>query len=918
MSRTPPSPGVHEFRSLLVGALTLEASFILLHLARTPAEQTGLALLSYTLGGAAFAWVLWCLWGIGNIASSRRALALVIVAAVVFRLTLLPLAPATSPDVHRYLWEGIVQSHGFNPYVVAPDATELASVAGDLPKLSQAVTYPHIPAIYPPFAQFLFLCNAMLFGGSLLGWKLILLVFDGVLAVGVWTLLKNRSLPTVALAGVLWCPLLLLETYEAAHLDVVGAALIVLAVAAMDRRRPILCGVALGLCINVKYLWPLLVLILLVRQAARQRHALVFVATVATVAAVCWLPYRSGLGAALETARMFTETWTFNDLIFEFLRDYLPGPRWAPMVVVTACLVALATALALRRSRDVWVDVWLLSGAALLLSPVAYPWYFLWIVPGLAIRPPAWLVIWVLSVPALHMVDWHYATTGQWNSMPWLWVVVGVAPALLLALAWWQRLAHSYRSEVCGETTMPAADTAARSSVHNPIGKTDATIAVIIPALNEEQAISNVLAAIPAWVDDIVVADNGSTDRTAEVAKNHGARVVHEPRRGYGSACLWAMEALDGPDVVVFLDGDYSDNPEEMALLVDPILSDEVDLVVGSRVLGQCASGALTPPQRFGNWLSCKLLRLFWGVKYTDLGPFRAIRYRSLQQLGMCDPDYGWTVEMQVKAAIQGLRAREVPVSYRSRIGKSKVSGTLRGVLGAGTKILYTIFAAAWRSRRLRRTPELDRRLIVFTRYPEPGKVKTRLIPTLGDVGAARLHRDMTIHTLAWARELNRHDDTAVEVRFEGGSQASMQQEFGADVRYVPQGPGDLGARMACAVDEAVAAGAGSIVIVGTDCPQMTVEIGRRAFDGLQSRDLVLGPAFDGGYYLIGLRRPLPELFRDIPWGSAEVLNATLRRANEQGVSYLLLEELRDVDRPGDLPVWEQVSGQSLQVSAKT
>ena len=325
-------------------------------------------------------------------------------------------------------------------------------------------------------------------------------------------------------------------------------------------------------------------------------------------------------------------------------------------------------------------------------------------------------------------------------------------------------------------------------------------------------------------------------------------------------------------------------------------------------MLGQCASGALTPQQRFGNWLSCKLLRLFWGVKYTDLGPFRAIRYTSLQQLGMCDPDYGWTVEMQVRAAASGLRAREVPVSYRSRIGTSKVSGTFRGVLGAGTKILYTIFASAWRSRRRRRTPELDRRLIVFTRYPEPGKVKTRLIPTLGDAGAARLHRDMATHTLAWARELSGRDGTSVEVRFEGGSQASMQEEFGAGVRYVPQGPGDLGARLTHAVSEAAAAGAGDIVIVGTDCPEMTVDIGRRAFDGLQSRDLVLGPALDGGYYLIGLRRPLPGLFRDIPWGTAEVLNATLRRANELGVSYLLLEELRDVDRPEDLPVWEQAT----------
>lgn len=228
----------------------------------------------------------------------------------------------------------------------------------------------------------------------------------------------------------------------------------------------------------------------------------------------------------------------------------------------------------------------------------------------------------------------------------------------------------------------------------------NATIAVVIPALNEEQAIGKVIAAVPSWVDDIVVADNGSTDQMPEVARSHGARVVHEPRRGYGSACLTAIAALDEPDVVVFLHGDFSDHPEEMDSLVDPIIEDKADLVIGSRVLGRSEPGALTLQARFGNWLSCRLLLWIWGVKYTDLGPFRAIRCSSLHKLDMRDPDYGWTVEMQVKAALHRLRATEVPVSYRPRIGKSKVSGTLRGVVGAGTKILYTILTSAWRPRR--------------------------------------------------------------------------------------------------------------------------------------------------------------------------------------------------------------------------
>jgi glycosyltransferase involved in cell wall biosynthesis len=223
-----------------------------------------------------------------------------------------------------------------------------------------------------------------------------------------------------------------------------------------------------------------------------------------------------------------------------------------------------------------------------------------------------------------------------------------------------------------------------------------AKVAVIIPALNEEAAIGGVVAAIPAWVDDIVVVDNGSTDATAAIARDRGARVIWEPQRGYGAACLAGLAALTDPDIIVFIDGDASDVPWEMALLVDPIIQGQADLVIGSRVLGAREPGALTPQARFGNWLACRLMYLFWGKKYTDLGPFRAIRRRALAGLDMQDRDYGWTMEMQVKAGRRGLRVMEAPVSYRRRIGASKISGTVRGVLGAGTKILYIIFREAF------------------------------------------------------------------------------------------------------------------------------------------------------------------------------------------------------------------------------
>jgi glycosyltransferase involved in cell wall biosynthesis len=218
------------------------------------------------------------------------------------------------------------------------------------------------------------------------------------------------------------------------------------------------------------------------------------------------------------------------------------------------------------------------------------------------------------------------------------------------------------------------------------------SVGVVIPALNEAQALPHVLAAIPQWVRIVVVADNGSTDGTAAVARAHGATVASEPIRGYGRACLTGIAAMPAYiDVIVFLDGDASDTPSDMARLIAPIAEGRADMVLGSRTLGSREPGSLTPQQVFGNWLACTLIRLVWGQRFTDLGPFRAIRADKLRQLGMADPDFGWTVEMQVKAARQGLATLEIPVGYRRRIGKSKISGTVRGVIGAGTKILYVI-----------------------------------------------------------------------------------------------------------------------------------------------------------------------------------------------------------------------------------
>jgi glycosyltransferase involved in cell wall biosynthesis len=227
-----------------------------------------------------------------------------------------------------------------------------------------------------------------------------------------------------------------------------------------------------------------------------------------------------------------------------------------------------------------------------------------------------------------------------------------------------------------------------------------ATIDVVIPAFNEERSLPMVLADVPRpLVRRVVVCDNNSNDRTAQAAVAGGAEVVHEERAGYGSACLRALDHLrrsGPPTIVVFLDADYSDHPEELIELVAPILADEADLVIGSRTLGASEPGALLPQARAGNLVACLLIRLLYGHRYTDLGPFRAVRWQALERLAMADRDFGWTAEMQVKALRRGLRVCERPVSYRRRIGVSKITGTLYGTLMAGYKILTTVVRYSW------------------------------------------------------------------------------------------------------------------------------------------------------------------------------------------------------------------------------
>lgn len=229
------------------------------------------------------------------------------------------------------------------------------------------------------------------------------------------------------------------------------------------------------------------------------------------------------------------------------------------------------------------------------------------------------------------------------------------------------------------------------------MSRSQAIIDVIIPAFNEEKSISKVIGDIPKeWVRNVYVCDNASTDSTATVARQAGATVLYAPKKGYGSACLVGIDRISkdekAPDIVVFLDGDYSDYPQQLVDVVKPIIDEDYEMVIGSRALGKLDKGSMMPQQIFGNWLATTLIRIIYNYHFTDLGPFRAVKWSTLQQIDMQDQDFGWTVEMQVKAAKEKIRTTEVPVDYRKRIGTSKVSGTIKGTILAGHKILWTIF----------------------------------------------------------------------------------------------------------------------------------------------------------------------------------------------------------------------------------
>ena len=608
----------------------------------------------------------------------------ILLGAVLFRTALVAVPPTLSDDVFRYVWEGRVGAAGFDPFVLAPTAPELQHLRdADW----SSINNPAATAIYPPLAQLVF--RALASVGGVTTFKAAFCCVDLALVALLALGLQRRRAPLRHLALYAWNPLVIVEVAGSGHLEPLALLPLVAALYWVGR-RPMLAWSALAASVAVKYAGVLLVP-LLVRASRPTARA---VAAALGVLALTTLAFASSGSHLFDSLWLYAEKWRYNDALFAALAAALGSLWWAKIVAAAALLVILG-ATVWRREPLERGALWVLS-ALVLLSPTIHPWYLLWIVALLPWVPHRALFAWSGSIVFAYWFLYPAATFGPFDKSSWIPRALQWVPVLCVWARGGARVAR------------PAADQGAPPAMAiEPPRSGSHRVALMMPALDEEQALPLVLddlAALqrtaPTLLDEIIVVDNGSQDRTAAIACNADVTLLHEPVRGYGAACLRAIDYLRArpPDVLVFMDADHSDHAADIPALVRPILANAQDLVIGSRTLGRHAPGALLPQARLGNWLATGWIRLQFGFRYTDLGPFRAVRFATLERMQLEDRDFGWTVEMQVRALQIGARVTEVPVAYRRRVGQSKISGTVSGSCKAGWKILSTL----WRLRHSR------------------------------------------------------------------------------------------------------------------------------------------------------------------------------------------------------------------------
>jgi hypothetical protein len=648
-------------------AFAFSAALIALALASAISRTSHPAILPYVgaiaIGAAIVSIALWRAKTIGP----KK----VIAGALLLHLVALAGIPAFEDDHYRFIWDGWQIATFGTPYGTPPsDFFGDAMVPAALQSILGGVNNPDVPTIYGPALELLFAGVFALFGTELLGLRLTFAAINLLLIV---LMLRRYAPEKVALYA--WNPLAVAEITLHVHPDGVMAA-VLFGGAMLLKTRPWLAGVLFALAAGVKLValavWPLLL---------GTRSVALFVAAV-TLGGLYTIFLAQGAGAGFESTATFANQWHFNPLGYEALLFILPsGPARLAAVFIAGLAVFWLHS---RAEGQIDRTMAAIFGTILLFAPAVNAWYLLWLLPFAVGGRQIWPFAATVALPFSYLTGLNLENESLSSFEVHMSARIVEAAILIGALIWDIR---------------NAGKTIGTTPVLGPIGQP--CTAIIIPALNEEASVGGVVKGLRdakiAGLGPIIVVDNGSTDRTAEVASMAGAIVVRQPERGYGAACLAGMEALPAAtNIVLFADADGSDVPEDAARLVDTVARGGAEMVIGSRMLGNVELGAMTWPQRFGNWLAPALVRLIWGVRYTDLGPLRAIRRDVLETLAMEDRNFGWTIEMQVRAAKLGISTTELPVGYRKRIGVSKISGTLSGVFGAGTKILFIIAREAF------------------------------------------------------------------------------------------------------------------------------------------------------------------------------------------------------------------------------
>ncbi len=576
-------------------------------------------------------------------------------------------------DYYRFIWDGWHVLQG-TPYGKAPAIFYTdANIPEYLWPILDNVNNPEVPTIYGPTLQFIFAFTYYVAGTDPTGLRIIFALINLILII-----ILSRRYPLHKVALYAWCPLVVVEIIIHIHPDAIMAALLATGLYIMHR-YPLLAGALWGAAAATKIIalaaWPLML-----RYSKKTVIA-------ALISLFLLYGYFALLGSSLgfESTSTFANEWLFNPMGFDLLSLILPQniTRLAA-AIIGITLIMLIHARTRNKEHPPLAAIFAII---LFFAPAVNSWYMIWILPFAINSRQIWPFVAASIIPLSYItgLTLDTETLREFEVHPIAWSIEAIA--ITAALFYDFINARQNNNQTLLHST----------AIDKP------KIAVIIPALNEAQSIGNVVQSIDKTLKDIghnahiIVVDNGSHDKTAQIASQAGAHIINESERGYGAACLAGIAALpQDNNIILFIDADGSDVPEEAVNLINPIINGKADMVIGSRALGIMEAGAMTLPQRFGNWLSTRLVHLIWQKKITDLGPFRAIRRDALDQLAMADRDFGWTIEMQVKAIQQHMRVLESPANYRKRIGKSKISGTVKGVMGAGTKILYVIGREAY------------------------------------------------------------------------------------------------------------------------------------------------------------------------------------------------------------------------------